>query len=293
MKKTFLFVLCGFLPVSGLYAVNIGTQYGLIQNVGNYSSNSGWYPDAPYNQTFPRPVYVNGTDLKTDDCQRAVSAVIESYCASHNGCSGVRLVDVRGDLLTQLARLPGHAFATACAGFVDTMFDEYVANRPLQQAAFPVAKGGVSNNTTTTPTFTEPTMPNWQAEYIDRVNELAELQAQNAAGTGVNPDDFPKTFSDLSFAERNEILAQGYEPYKDKSAYTPIEVESYENYTNRLKEHAKMLYEEQLRQFCLENPKDDKCVNGSQSSAKLSGKNSKSDAGRKELIEKIIEVLPK
>ena len=75
----------------------------------------------------------------------------------------------------------------------------------------------------------------WQKEKKERSQELKDLQSQNGAGNErIAKSDFPTTFADLSFTERNEIKSTGYEPYKDSSAYKTIGVESEETYRNRL-----------------------------------------------------------
>ena len=224
------------------------SKYGQIQNVQNYSSNPFWNPNGPYNQRMPQPIYVQGADLNTGDCQRTVSALVASECATRNRCVGVTLSDIRPSIMLQLSRLPGHNFATACAGFIDEAFNDYVQNysnaAPTGNAtAFPTA-------TTTNPSLNEsefkiknpytPKAPTWNGEswFLEmkgREEELKQLQSQNGAGTEkLVRADFPTTYSDLSFTERMENEKAGFEPYKDAKAYVPLgNIESYEDYLAR------------------------------------------------------------
>lgn len=236
------------IPATAPAAGTPFSKYGQIQNVQNYSSNPFWNPNGPYNQRMPQPVYVQGADLNTGDCQRTVSALVASECATRNKCVGVTLSDIRPSIMLQLSRLPGHNFATACAGFIDEAFNDYVKNysnaAPTGTAtAFPTA-------TTPNPSLNEtdfkiqnpyaPKAPTWNGEswlleMKGREEELKQLQSQNGAGTEkLVRADFPSTYSDLSFTERMENERAGFEPYKDAKAYVPLgNIESYEDYLAR------------------------------------------------------------
>lgn len=225
------------------------SQYGLIQNVQNYSSNPFWNPNGPYNQRMPQPVYVQGADLNTADCQRTVGTLVASYCVDNNNCVGMRISDVRPVLMLQLARLPGHNYATSCAGFIDSEFDGYVskysnAGPSNAYVAFPT--GTVTNPTYNT---TEYEIENpyqirnrtwngeeWEKEKKERARELNELQAQNGANdVALVRADFPETIADISFSDRMELKTAGYEPFKDASSYaSPFKIEDEEEYKRRL-----------------------------------------------------------
>ncbi len=220
---------------------------GLIQNVQNYSSNPFWTPDSLYNQRMPQPVYVQGTDLDTGDCQRVVSALVASYCGARNNCRAESLSDAKPTLTIQLASLPNHNYVSACGGYIDAEFQSYVSryanaaptNGPV---AFPAAT--TANPAVNQPEFKiknpyEVQIPTWNGdpwmqEMIERKMELDNLQSQNGAGNEkIVKADFPTTVADLSFTQRMENAAAGYAPYKGKSAYQQIKIESPEEYQQR------------------------------------------------------------
>lgn len=230
------------------------SKHGLIQNVQNYSSNPFWTPDSPYNQRMPQPVYVQGVDVGTSDCQRVVSALVASYCASRNNCINDSLDDARPTLIIQLASIPSHNYATACAGFIDTEFQSYVATHSTaaptnKQVAFPgaTAPNPVANESEfKIQNPYAPQLPTWNGdpwmqEMLERKIELENLQSQNGAGNEkIVRADFPTTAADLSFSERMENAATGYAPYKDTSAYEQLNIESEETYLQRQQELKQM-----------------------------------------------------
>lgn len=241
-SKACFFAIFGVLctPVAALSAPAF-SNYGEIQNVQNYSSNPFWNPNGSYAQRMPQAVYVQGPDVNTGDCQRTVLALIASECATRNNCVDTSISDIRPTIMVQLSRLPGHNYATACAGFVDTSFDEYksqYANAAnIRTTGFPTA---AAKNTTTSNDndFTiknpyEVKTPKWEQDMKGRE---AQLKSAENAGTAA----FPTTINDYSFAERMANQAAGYEPYKDKSAYVTPEwsTESYEDYLVRKQREA-------------------------------------------------------
>jgi hypothetical protein len=224
------------------------SQYGLIQNVQNYSSNPFWNPSGPYNQRMPQPVYVQGADLNTADCQRTVGTLVASYCVNNNNCVGMQLSDIRPVMMLQLARLPGHNYATSCAGFIDSEFNSYVSkysNAGPSGNYVPFPTGTVANPNYNNETDFQIENPyqirdrtwngeEWDRERKERAQELQELQSQNGAGDiHLARADFPETAADLSFSERMELDAAGYAPWKDASPYKPIKLESEDDYLNR------------------------------------------------------------
>jgi len=223
--------------VSGAHAarVNPFSEYGQIQNVQNYSSNPLWNPYGPYNQTFPRPVYVDGPDLNSGDCARTVSALIASFCAVNNNCHGMQLSDVRPNIMLQLSRLPGHNWATQCMGYLDGAYDEYMntAQNRVPTTAVNFPQGTVPNNPA--PEYQiknpfTPQIPEWAQEMQERKQELKQLQQQTSNhDASLSYSEFPRTYYDLPFAERLDIQQHGYEPYQDKSPYAPIEIDEPEN----------------------------------------------------------------
>lgn len=237
------------------------SKYGQIQNVQTYSSNPFWTPNSPYNQRMPQPVYAQGPGLTTSDCQNAVSNLISAECGLRNNCVGVRLSDIRPTIMTQLSRLPGHNYASSCAGYIDSIFNQYVSNNAVANGrtgtAMPTATVSNPNVNTQTQQFKiqnpyeekKPVWNNqpWAQEMKDRKNELEQLQAQNGVGSEklVNAD-FPTTYADLSFTERMENEAAGFEPWKDAKAYLTMNIESEEAYLERRMRYCEQRLQPQL-----------------------------------------------
>ena len=264
-------LFCGTTAFGGVASLNSDTnirpisQYGIIQNVQNYSTNPFWTSNSPYNQRFPQPVYVKGPELDSSDCQSAVGTLIASYCSSNNNCSGMQLSDVRPLVMLQLSRMPGHNYATACSGYIDSEFDSYIEKNsvalPYGTVSFPAA-------TVANPEFNAPEFKienpyerkdgtwngeEWQKEKKERIQELKDLQAKNGSGPiELTKTEFPQTFADLSFTERKDILAEGYEPWANTSAYKPITIEDEDQYKDRLKKN-------NLRAYCMRYPSDSGC----------------------------------
>lgn len=217
------------------------SQYGMIQNVQNYSSNPFWSPNSPYNQRMPTAVYATGPDVETPECQRIVSSLVTTICAMQNNCIELQLSDIRPTIMLQLSRMSGGNYATACAGYIDTIFNDYVQNygiavptgvTPFPTATIPNPDANGSEFKIDNPY--EIQLQDWQTDVIERKLELQRLQSMNGAGDEhVERASFPTTYADLSFSERMENSAAGYTPYKDNSAYKPIEIESQEDYLIR------------------------------------------------------------
>ena len=240
------------LSMGGANAVAPLSQYGQIQNVQNYSSNPFWSPNSPYNQrVMPTPVYATGPDVSTSDCQTIVANLVAVQCAAQNRCNAMRVSDVRPAIMLELSRLPGHNFATACAGYIDDAFNTYVNQyaNTVQPTSFPAATGPANTSQNNDFKIQNPypiRIPDWAADVKERASELQQLQSQNGAGTEhIAKADFPTTISDVSFADRMENLAAGYAPYKDAKAYNGIKVESQKDAATRQLEAARL-----KQQFC-------------------------------------------
>ncbi len=214
--------------------VNPFSEYGQIQTVQNYSSNPLWNPNGPYNQTFPRPVYVDGPDLNSGDCQRTVFALIGSYCMTNNNCYGMQVSDIRPSIMLQLSCLPGHNWATQCVGYIDGAFEEYMKSAqnhvPTTAVGFP--QGAVPSTPPAEYKIKNPfapQIPDWVIEMQERKQELKQLQSQTSNyDTSLSYSNFPKTYQDLSFGKRMQIEQEGYEPYRNKSPYAPIKIDDQE-----------------------------------------------------------------
>ena len=214
---TTMFVICA-------HASTPFSQYGLIQNVQNYSNTPFYNPNTPI-VNVPKIVYATGPALKPGDCERTVQTLVENTCAQQNNCKNTTLADVRPSIMIQLSNIPGYNYATSCAGYIDTIYENYIKQRQninsVAVSAFPTAP---------TPTkATNQNIPKWQVDYNDRANELKELQAQNAVDYTVSETDFPKTVNDLSFQDSIALKKAGYAPYADAKVYVPLEIERNEN----------------------------------------------------------------
>lgn len=251
------------------FAVTLFSDYGQIQNVQNYSTNPFWTPNSPYNQKVPQPIYVQGTNTSNSECLQIVQSAVSTHCATRNNCKNTTLSDIRPAIIVQLAGLPGKAYGTACIGYLDTAYESYIAqhagNAPTKQIAFPetiAPNSSLVQNTVSVSNVNTVKTPQWRQEINDRAQELKELQEENNAGNthSINATQFPTTFNDLSFTERNRVLAKGYEPYKGKSAYKTLEVKNASEWCS-IGENEKNA--ECVEYFCSKNgPKanEDSCI---------------------------------
>lgn len=184
--KSLLYILLAmiFVPVSG-GASSLFSNYGQIQNVQNYSTNPFWTPDSPYNKKLPQPVYVQGADLTTEDCVNVVQSLVSVQCMVRDNCKETSLMDIRPAVMVQLSNLPGANYVSSCAGYIDSIYEEYVAyygnNAPTKIVAFPSATTPNPDLNKAYP-FPSPQLevPQWQQEMNQRAEELERLQRQNA-----------------------------------------------------------------------------------------------------------------
>ena len=207
-------------------------QSGMIQNVQSYSSNPFWNPTGPYNQRMPVPIYAQGSDLTPADCNAMVSYLVSAECGRRNNCSGLRVMDIKPAVTMALSAQSGqHNYLTQCSGYIDTAFSDYMANAQNVTAsgfptAFPAAAGAPTAAqggptlvvpTVTAENFLPKAMVAAAAGKAERTNQLAALQAQNDDGTPLlSAQKYPKTFEDLSFADQQAVLREGYEPWREK-----------------------------------------------------------------------------
>ena len=236
--KTSVFVICCITTVA-ISATDSGavapSQYGQIQAVKNYSSNPFWNTNSPYNQqTVPKAIYATGADLTTSDCNTITESLMSDFCASNNNCTGMRLANVRPQIMAKLSQMPGYNFATACSGYIDSAFNKYAKNGVTVTAPLTT---NTNTNTTTTNHYTfqnpyAPTTTNYQAGVADRANQLEKLRVKNNPNN-VGKIGFPTTVSSLSANERKTNATAGYEPYKELSAYKIPKFESEEDFLAR------------------------------------------------------------
>ena len=241
-----LLTFCAVGALSASHAAqnnNAFSQYGMIQNVQNYSSNPYWNPNSPYNLRMPSPVYATGPSVETSDCQAIVTSLIETQCKMRSdNCATVSVSDIRPAIILQLSRIPGGNYATSCAGYLDGALNEYkrtksttVPSTPpvLPTHAIPDTASGTEYqfqmpmpiNTTTAHNNMQ-----WMHDQYERMAELQALEQQTATyGTDLMAAEMPKTLNDVSFTTRMQNAASGgkfggYETYADMPAYIPIEL---------------------------------------------------------------------
>lgn len=237
-----LFIVLSALFASLAHADTVMSKYGVIQNVQDYSSNRFWSPNGPYNQRIPTAVYAMGPDVGTDECQNMVSYLVSVECESRNKCVSTQLSDIRPSIISQLSQIPDGNYASSCGGYIDTAFEQYLKTSaiaaPSAGAAFPTTTGMGTAGDGSTFEMKNPLSPKlqqWQMEILDRKQELKDLQAANGVKQPklVRTTEFPETYGDLSFDERMENAAAGYEPFKDARAYKEIKIESEKDYLTR------------------------------------------------------------
>ena len=241
IKSLMLAIFGCFYAIIAYSATSLFSDYGQIQNVQNYSTNPFWTPNSPYNQKLPQPVYVQGTAISNEECVKVLQSSVAMQCMARDNCKNTSLSDIRPAVIVQLSNLPNKAYSTACIGYLDSVYESYVAqygnNAPTQRVAFPtgtVPNPAVNNNTA--PNIKNPyeiKTPQWQQEINERSQELQSLQQQNGAGNErLSANPFPTTYADLSFSERMENEAAGYAPYKDAKAYRELKVYGTDQYCN-------------------------------------------------------------
>ncbi len=247
MKIRFIFAGIFLLAQApdAAYSASVGqggvvSNYGQIQNVQNYSSNPFWNPGSPYNQRMPQPVYLQGADLNTADCIQVVSVLVANFCAAQNNCIGMDLKDVRPTIMTQLSRMPGHNYASSCAGFIDSEFASFVSKYanagPSAWAAFPDATTPNTNAGGSQFKIQNPYQPaeeDWKRDIKARQQQLRDMENASASKPTLTLADFPETAADYTFTQRAQNKAQGYEPFKDAKVYQTINIEKQEDYDAR------------------------------------------------------------
>ena len=310
MKKSsirFLTFCCAVSAISGgAHAVTPLSQYGQIQNVQNYSSNPFWSPGQQYNKrATPSPVYATGPDVETADCQTIVSNLVAAQCAAQNNCANMRISDIRPTIMLGLSRLPGHNYASSCAGYIDSAFDSYKAQYTgtVQPSAFPTATGAAASTTTQNEfTIKNPydiKKPQWADDIKERATEMYQLQAQNGAGSErVTKEAFPTTINDVSFNDRMENLAAGYAPYKDANVYNGITVEKKEAAMQRQLETAQKQKELDKLQmsridFCQKYPMDTDCTQQGGGNGPNGGSGNQNSTNNAALLEVIMSYFTK
>lgn len=254
VNSSIFFAISALILTSAHAAVPVPfSQYGVIQNVQNYSTNPYWDPNGPYNQRLPQPVYVQGVQIETAECQQVVAGLVATQCAMRNNCRDARLSDIRPGVMLQLSQIPNGNYATACSGYIDAAFDNYVQQygyaMPTAVVPYPVAIDTPSPTQFEVQEQQKKAAPGWATEMQERKQELLDLQTQNGANQfELKKTEFPTVYADLSFKERMDNMSTGYEPFQGKSAYVPIKVEDKLSYEKRRQE----MEELKQKRACLE-----------------------------------------
>lgn len=189
--------LCSGAASGGLAGIS---QYGQIQNVQNYSA----------------------------DCEHVVGQIIAAQCSLRDNCYGVTISDIRPGVMLELSRLPGHAWATACIGYIDSAFDNYshMNTAAVSGTSFPVPTPS-SINALQTPSILAQSDQKFAVTQQEHASGLRPLQDSKVTGTKsiLQPATFPLTTDDLSFAQRIENKTAGYKVYEGLSPYEQIKIE--------------------------------------------------------------------
>ncbi len=242
--KSLLFAVSGcFYAVLAYSATSLFSDYGQIQNVQNYSTNPFWTPNSPYNQKMPQPVYVQGNKVSTDECMQIVQSAVSVQCMARNNCRNTTLADIRPAIVVSLSSLPNKAYSTACIGYLDSVYESYVAQHGGNNTFKTNTVSTVVMPTTTTNVvqgsgivlqnpFVK-TDPQWKQDIADRAQELKSLQRQNNSGDWkLSASKFPNTINDLSFSDQIAIKAADYANYKGTTAYRTLMVENAHEWCN-------------------------------------------------------------
>ena len=192
---------------------------------------------------MPQPVYATGPQVKTDECQRIVTSLVTLQCMNANNCIGVELGDIRPAIMLQLSRMTGGNYATACAGYLDGIFNDYVSqfanaapNGTPSKFPTPVAPNTNANGNQIqlSNPFATPA-PDWATDMRERKLELQALHTETGTNNHqIQSAEFPATYADVSFTDRLENARNGYEPFKDARAYREMDIEDEETYLARI-----------------------------------------------------------
>ena len=198
---------------------------------------------------MPQPVYATGPQVKTDECQRIVTSLVTLQCMNANNCIGVELGDIRPAIMLQLSRMTGGNYATACAGYLDGIFNDYVSqfanaapNGMPSKFPTPAAPNTNANGNQIqlSNPFTTPA-PDWATDMRERQLELQALHTETGTNNHqIQSADFPTTYADVSFTDRLENARNGYEPFKDARAYREMDIEDEETYLERVERIKKL-----------------------------------------------------
>lgn len=273
MRKCRLFFVILLAPLAsrGAY-VSPGSA---IDNVQNYSSNPFYSMDGAYNQRFPTPVYLKGPQLGASECISVVESAIWTQCSFRNNCANAALADIRPGVILELSNRTDNNYSTACAGYIDELFNQYrqrmagaVASANFPAAGRPANYGGAAP---ANPLSYYNQMPQWEVDQEIRKGQLRNLQAQNAAPAGLAAASMPSTFEDLSFTERMDIIREGWQDPavgggKKISSFHQIEnLENDKTMLARQKEELdarnELLKKNDFAKYCQEHPYDKECSN--------------------------------
>ena len=135
------------------------------------------------------PVVIDKMNINTEKCKSVVSGIIISECSLRNNCKDMSLMDIKPIVMVRLSKIPGGNFISACNGFIDSEFNNYLLSQ----------KGGVS--------FPKAVKNN--SNLID-----FNYKTQNYNSKKLTKIDMPKTINDLSFAQRLNNKKKGYEQWR-------------------------------------------------------------------------------
>lgn len=212
--------------VTSLGAAPMFSQYGQIQNVQNYSTNPLYTPNSSYRYNMPSPVFSTGPTVSTSDCQYTVTDLINNYCLGLNNCAGLDANDIRPSIMLQLSYMQNGNYSTACAGYIDELFNKYISQHPnTKTVSVPMQSDTASVPQSTIANPYQNNAPTWAQDMQKRQQELQNLRKpdDNMYTQGVLYS-FPSSSADLSREEKIANLTHGYEPFKDARAYREMDI---------------------------------------------------------------------
>lgn len=294
MKIIRAYLILSILPTSFALASSYApfSDYGLVQNVQNYSTSPTYNPNGSYNQNpYPNIVYATGAEIGTAECRSIVSALVNSYCDNNNNCADKSLAEVRPNIMVGLSNLNGHNYITSCSGYIDSAFNTYkkTSYNVKYSVDFPTPTSfpKVNNKVGTIVNKKDTKKTDLEIGIEKRTTELDALQKQNGSDNfGLYVATMPKTINDVSFEEQVANKTAGYEPFKavwgtnkageyvciKNCSYTTPHFETKkEMYTRQAEEKTeqkrildiqKELDRERLsrKAFCIKYPNDADCI---------------------------------
>ena len=178
LRILFIFFLILFSAKTDAYTYN---HNNLIKNTSNDQLN--------YIHGKVTPVVIDKMNINTEKCKSVVNGIIISECSTKNNCKDMSLMDIKPTIMVRLSKIPGENFVSACNGFIDSEFNNYLLSQ----------KGGVNF----------PKLNNINSNLINFNNKENSYNSKK-----LKKIDMPKTINDLSFSQKINNKKKGYEQWR-------------------------------------------------------------------------------